>query len=94
MGEREGISAFTPLIIRIANMDITMVVGGVLVSICQTLSPEQIESVIGTLDRLAERPTMSPAERHVFHVLSETLNGRECRPPGRRRFEVITGGAA
>ena len=76
-------------------MDITMVVGGVLVSICQTFSPEQIESVIAVLDKLAERPTMSPAERHVFHVLSETLNGKEgSRPSGRRRFEVITGGAA
>ena len=79
-------------------MDITMVVGGVLVSICQILSPEQIESVIGVLDQLAERPTMSPAERHIFHVLSETLNGRDCRvverSNGRHRFEVITGGAA
>ena len=79
-------------------MDITMVVGGVLVSICQTFSPEQIESVIGVLDKLAERPTMSPAERHIFHVLSETLNGRDCRVAersnGRPRFEVITGGAA
>jgi len=80
-------------------MDITMVVGGVLVSICQTLSPEQIESVIGVLDQLAERPTMSPAERHVFHVLSETLNGKDCgaveRISERRpRLEVIAGGAA
>jgi hypothetical protein len=81
-------------------MDIAMVVGGVLVSICQTFSPEQIESVIGVLDQLAERPTMSPAERHIFHVLSETLNGKDSRPVaqpsnnGRPRFEVITGGAA
>jgi hypothetical protein len=76
-------------------MDITMVVGGVLVSICQTLSPEQVESVIAVLDRLAERPTMSPAERHIFHVLSQTLNGKDCAVAnGRPRFEVITGGAA
>ena len=76
-------------------MDITMVVGGVLVSICQTLSAEQVESVIGVLDKLAERPTMSPAERHVFHVLSETLNGKDVsRSTGRPRFAVIEGGAA
>jgi hypothetical protein len=79
-------------------MDITMVVGGVLVSICQTFSPEQIESVIAVLDKLADRPTMSPAERHIFHVLSETLNGKDCRmveqSNGRPRFEVIKGGVA
>jgi hypothetical protein len=76
-------------------MDIAMVVGGVLVSICQTLSPEQVDSVIGVLDQLAERPTMSPAERHIFHALSETLTGKDGAIPDRRpRFTVIDGGSA
>ena len=78
-------------------MDITMIAGGLLVSICQALSPEQIDSVIRVLDQLAERQTMSPAERHIFQVLSDTLNGHvvaERISERRPRFEVITGGAA
>ena len=80
-------------------MDIAMVAGGLLVSICGALSPEQIKSVIAVLDQLAERPTMSPAERHIFHVLSNTLTGKDCGTDERitqRRpsLTVITGGAA
>jgi hypothetical protein len=78
-------------------MDIAMIAGGLLVSICQALNSEQVDSVIAVLDKLAERPTMSPAERHIFHLLSDTLNGRGGvveRVPARRPFTVITGGAA
>jgi hypothetical protein len=74
-------------------MDIAMVAGGLLVSICQALSPEQIESVMRVLDQLATRPTMSPAEQHIFRVLSDTLATKDFAKP-RPRFEVITGGAA
>jgi hypothetical protein len=77
-------------------MDIAMVAGGLLVSICQALSTEQIESVMRVLDQLAERPTMSPAEQHIFRVLSDTLARKDSAPIAKQRprFEVITGGAA
>ncbi len=79
-------------------MDIAMVAGGLLVSICQALSPEQIDSVMRVLDQLAERPTMSPAEQHIFRVLSDTLAGKDSgsvvRFPKRPPFTVIQVGAA
>ena len=73
-------------------MDIAMVVGGAVIALLQGMDPESVRRVAATLHRLAEREACSPAERHIFQVIADAVDG----PPvsKRPRLEIIQGGAA
>jgi hypothetical protein len=58
----------------------------------QGMDPEGKRRSIESLHRLANRESCSPAERHIFRVIAEAVDGSA--PTGRKSFEVIQGGAA
>ena len=73
-------------------MDFNMIVGGVLIAICEALPPESAGQIAGVLHRLAERESMTLAERHIFETCADTLTSRG--RPKRPTLHVIEGGAA
>ena len=79
-------------------MDLTMLCGGLFLSLAEGMPPEAVERATELLYVLAERDTCSPAERHIFKVIADSVSGKNCdklaRPTLRPRLEVITGGAA
>ena len=75
-------------------MDIAMVLGGAVIALLQGMDPEGIERVSDTLHRLAEREACSPAERHIFQVIADSVSGELVQPVRRKAFQVIEGGAA
>jgi hypothetical protein len=65
-----------------------------LIAICEALPPEGAGQIPGVLHRLAERESMSPAERHIFETCADTSAARGPARPKRPAFQVIEGGAA
>ena len=73
-------------------MDIAMVLGGAVIAMLQGMDPDGKQRSIDSLHRLANRASCSPAERHIFQVIADAVDGSA--PVGRKPFEVIQGGAA
>ena len=73
-------------------MDLTMVCGGLYISLLRGLDPAGAERAVETLQRLAERESCTPGERDIFQKIAESVTnvGAPTRPP----FRVIEGGAA
>jgi hypothetical protein len=73
-------------------MDMAMVLGGAVIAMLQGMDSDGRQRSIESLYRLATRASCSPAERHIFQVIAEAVDG----PPSvaRKPFEVIQGGAA
>jgi hypothetical protein len=80
------------LIHEVINMDIAMVLGGAVIAMLQGMDPDGRERSIESLHRLASRVSCSPAERHIFQVIADAVDGSP--PTARKPFEVIQGGAA
>ena len=47
-------------------MDFAMLLGGFAISICQAMDAEGTKVFIKSLDEMAERPTVSAAEAHIY----------------------------
>jgi hypothetical protein len=75
-------------------MDFNMIVGGMLIAICEALPPEGAGQIAGVLHRLAERKSMTPAERHIFETCADTLAAMGPARSKRPSLHVIEGGAA
>ena len=73
-------------------MDMAMVLGGAVIAMLQGMDFGREATLHQSLHRLATRASCSPAERHIFQVIAEAVDG----PPSvaRKPFEVIQGGAA
>jgi hypothetical protein len=71
-------------------MDLTMLLGGFAISVCQAMDANGVRTFIRSLDDMADRPTVSPAEAHVFRTVAHAL--KTCKPSP--AFSVIEGGAA
>jgi uncharacterized tellurite resistance protein B-like protein len=71
-------------------MDLTMLLGGFAISVCQAMDANGVLTFISSLDEMADRPTVSPAEAHVFRTVADALKVARPKP----RLTVIQGGAA
>ena len=72
-------------------MDMAMVLGGAVIAMLQGMDPDGRQRSIESLHRLATLASCSPAERHIFQVIADAVDGS---PAVRNPFEVIQGGAA
>jgi len=71
--------------------------GGTFIALLRGLDPKGADRATETLQMLADRQTLSPAERHVFQLMASNVIASEEPPqPAVRRpqLEVIAGGAA
>ena len=67
-----------------------MLLGGFAISVCQAMDAEGTKVFIRSLDELAERPTVSAAEAHIFKTIADALRIARLKPA----LTVIQGGAA
>jgi hypothetical protein len=71
-------------------MDIAMLLGGFAISVCQAMDPDAMRVFIRSLDEMADRPTVSPAEAHIFKIVADALKTGRPRPT----LSVIQSGVA
>jgi hypothetical protein len=71
-------------------MDLTMLLGGFAISVCQAMDANGVRVFISSLDEMADRPTVSPAEAYVFRTVADALKVARPKP----MLTVIQGGAA
>ena len=74
-------------------MDLAVLITGLAVSICQALGGDGTHVFIASLEDMAGRPNLKPAEAEIFRsvasALNIVLNGHRAT-----KFTVIKGGAA
>ena len=74
-------------------MDLAVLVTGLAVSVCQALGRDGAHVFVASLEDMASRPNLKPAEAEVFRSVASALNiglnGH--RTP---KFTVVKGGAA
>jgi hypothetical protein len=74
-------------------MDLAVLITGLAVSVCQALGRDDAHVFIASLEDMADRPNLKPAEAEIFRSVASALNiglnGH--RTP---KFTVIKGGAA
>lgn len=75
-------------------MDIAMLLGGFAISVCQAMDPRSMQVFIRSLDEMADRPTISPAEAHIFRTVADALKIATPHQGGTPALTVIQGGAA
>ena len=61
-------------------MDIAMIVGGAVIAMLQGMDPEGKQRSIESLHMLANRASCSPAERHIFQVIADAVDGAARHP--------------
>jgi hypothetical protein len=73
-------------------MDLTVLIGGLAVALCNCMDAEGCQLFIKNLSEMADK-NVSPAEAHVFRTVAEALQagGAAARKPA---LTVIQGGAA
>ena len=71
-------------------MDFAMLLGGFAISVCQAMDAEGTKVFIKSLDEMAERPTVSAAEAHIFKTVADALKVARPKPT----LTVIQGGVA
>jgi hypothetical protein len=73
-------------------MDLTMVCGGLYISLLRGLDPAGADRAVEALHRLAKRESCTPGERDIFQKIADSITdvGAPTQPP----FRVIKGGAA
>jgi hypothetical protein len=62
------------------EMDLTMLLGGFAISVCQAMDANGVRTFINSLDEMADRPTVSPAEAHIFKTVADALKKGKSRP--------------
>jgi hypothetical protein len=72
-------------------MDITTMLGGLFIAITSGMDPAGVERAVDVLARLAERESCTPAERHIFRCIADSMSAT---PQQRPSLRVIEGGAA
>jgi hypothetical protein len=74
-------------------MDLAVLITGLAVSVCQALGRDGTHVFIASLEDMASRPNLKPAEAEIFRsvgsALNIGLNGHRAT-----KFTVIKGGAA
>jgi len=71
-------------------MDFAMLLGGIDIIVCQAMDAERTKVFIKSLDEMAERPTVSAAEAHIFRTVADALKVARPKPT----LTVIQGGVA
>jgi hypothetical protein len=74
-------------------MDLTVLIGGLAIALCNCMDAEGCRLFIKNLSEMADKNSISPAEAHVFRTVAEALQagGAAARKP---TLTVIQGGAA
>lgn len=75
------------------KMDLTMILGGFAISVCQALDADGARTLINTLEQMGDRPAVSPAEAHIFRTVAEALKAARSRPRPRLVVDNTLGAA-